>query len=148
MKIFFFLVTMTLSVISFASQGKGKSPELKVALSSFPQSLKNPFFATDSNSQNVHRLVHISLTDIGPNMDFACRLCESYEEEVKGNKHHLVFKLKKGLKFWDGEEVDAVCGRRVPGRRHRAGARQVDRPVRTGSAPRRWPHLRGGRRGA
>ena len=107
MKIFFFFVTMTLSVISFASQGKGKSPELKVALSSFPQSLKNPFFATDSNSQNVHRLVHISLTDIGPNMDFACRLCESYEEEVKGNKHHLVFKLKKGLKFWDGEEVDA-----------------------------------------
>ena len=107
MKTFFLLVTLTLSVMSFGSQRDYKPLEVKVALSSFPQSLKNPFFATDSNSQNVHRLVHISLTDIGPNMNFECRLCESFREKVKGNKHHLIFKLKQGFKFWDGEEVNA-----------------------------------------
>ena len=107
MKQLFFLIALTLSVISFGSPRDYKTLDVKIALSSFPQSLKNPFFATDSNSQNVHRLVHISLTDIGPNMNFICRLCETFEEEVKDSKHHLVFQLKKGLTFWDGEEVNA-----------------------------------------
>ena len=107
MKIFIFFAALTLSFMSFGSQKRHKALEVKIALSSFPQALKNPFFATDSNSQNVHRLVHTSLTDIGPSMNFSCRLCKSFKEDIKGSKHHLVFKLKQGLKFWDGEEVDA-----------------------------------------
>ena len=95
---------LILLVVFFSSIQWAKG-SLSLAISSFPQSLKNPFFATDSNSQNIHRLVHISLTDIDENMKFSCRLCEKYVEKVVGDEHRITFYLKKGVKFWDGSEV-------------------------------------------
>jgi peptide/nickel transport system substrate-binding protein len=79
---------------------------LRVALSAKPTNL-DPFFSTDGNSQNINRLVHLSLTDFNANMEFECRFCESYKEEVIDGRHLITFELKKGVKFWNGQEVTA-----------------------------------------
>jgi len=79
---------------------------LRIALSSKPTNL-DPFFSTDGNSQNINRLLHLSLTDFNSKMEFECRLCESFKEELVKGKHQITFILKKGIKFWDGEEVRA-----------------------------------------
>jgi len=79
---------------------------IRVGISSAPNNL-NPFFSTDYISQNINRLVHLSLTDMGEQMDFRCRACESFEENYVNGKHILKFKLKKNLKFWDGTPVTA-----------------------------------------
>lgn len=38
-------------------------------------------------------------------MNFNCRACESFEEKFEGTKHIIHFKLRRDLKFWDGEQV-------------------------------------------
>lgn len=98
MKLFFFLILI--SNICIANP-------LKIALSSRPTNL-DPFFSTDGNSQNINRLVHLTLTDFNSNMEFECRLCSSFEEKVEKGKHHITFKLKEGVRFWDGDEVTAI----------------------------------------
>ncbi len=77
-----------------------------VALSSNPSNL-DPFFSTDGNSQNINRLLHISLIDFNKEMNFQCVLCSSYKEIMKNGKYEIVFKLKEGIRFWDGQEVIA-----------------------------------------
>ena len=77
-----------------------------VGLSSAPSNL-SPFFATDANSQNIGRLLYLTLTDFGRDMSFNCRACESFSESFKGSKHVLKFKLRHDLKFWDGAPITA-----------------------------------------
>ncbi|MBT3583274.1 MAG: ABC transporter substrate-binding protein [Halobacteriovoraceae bacterium] len=79
---------------------------LRVAISSSPNNL-NPFFSTDANSQNINRLLHISLTDFNQKMQFSCHLCLSYSERIVKGKHHLRFKLRQDVTFWDGSPVSA-----------------------------------------
>jgi peptide/nickel transport system substrate-binding protein len=76
------------------------------AISSAPSDL-SPFFSTDGNSQNINRLVHLTLTDFNKDMSFECRLCTSYSEKMEEGKHLLRFKLRKDVKFWDGTTVTA-----------------------------------------
>jgi peptide/nickel transport system substrate-binding protein len=98
------LIVLMMAILSVSVVAK--SIPVRVAISSSPSNL-DPFFATDSNSQNINRLVHISLTDFNSKMKFECKLCSSYTEKVIGGKHHIRFKLKKNIKFWDGTSVTA-----------------------------------------
>jgi peptide/nickel transport system substrate-binding protein len=79
---------------------------VRIALSSRPSNL-DPFFATDGNSQNINRLLHLSLVDFDSSMEFVCRLCKKFEQEIKNGKHIITFYLKTGMRFWDGEEITA-----------------------------------------
>lgn len=78
--------------------------EVRVALSSAPNNL-SPFYSTDANSQNINRLVHLSLVDFNSNMQFQCVACESFKEKMEGQKHVLVFKLRNDISFSDGSKV-------------------------------------------
>ena len=77
---------------------------IQIAISSRPSNL-NPFFSTDSNSQNIGRLVHLSLIDFDAEMKVKCHLCESFSESFKNGKHQIIFQLKKGIEFWDEQEI-------------------------------------------
>ena len=102
MKLFSILMLLVLSS-AFASKD---SKSYKVAISSSPSNL-SPFFSTDANSQNINRLVHLSLVDFDLQMKPVCRLCTSYEEIRKGANYSIKFKLRKDIKFWDGAKVSA-----------------------------------------
>lgn len=80
---------------------------IKIGISSTPSNL-NPFFSTDSNSQNINRLVHKSLIDFDETMSPVCRLCESFKEINKKGKQVIHFKLKKDKTFWDGTSVRSI----------------------------------------
>ena len=77
-----------------------------VALSSAPNNL-SPFFATDANSQNLNKLIHVSLLDFNQSMQFECHACESYSESVLEGKHVFKFKLKPNLTFSNGDKLVA-----------------------------------------
>lgn len=96
----FFVFAIVCSTLTFAQE------RINVAISSTPNSLV-PFFSTDSNSQNINRLVHSSLIDFNDKMQFICIACESYEETMAGEKQVLKFKLRKDLTFTDGSPVTA-----------------------------------------
>ena len=104
------LVIFIALLFNFPTFGKDKSASssknLKIAISSSPNNL-NPFFSTDGNSQNINRLVHSTLTDFNRKMEFECVLCESFSESIVHGKHYVHFKLKPGLKFWDGTPLNA-----------------------------------------
>lgn len=102
MKLFSILMLLVLSS-AFASKD---TKSYKVAISSSPSNL-SPFFSTDANSQNINRLVHLSLVDFDLQMKPVCRLCTSYEEIRKGANYSIKFKLRKDVKFWDGAKVSA-----------------------------------------
>ncbi|WP_372655785.1 ABC transporter substrate-binding protein [Halobacteriovorax sp.] len=99
-----FIFILTISLVSHSKNIEAKS--IKMAISSAPSNL-SPFYATDANSQNINRLVHITLTDFSKEMSFICRFCESYKERMEGKKHIISFDLRKDVKFWDGELVSA-----------------------------------------
>lgn len=80
--------------------------DLKIAISATPNSL-SPLYSTDANSQNILRLVHLSLIEFDQNMQSKCLICESFQEKMVKGRHVLNFKLKEDLKFWDGEKVTA-----------------------------------------
>jgi peptide/nickel transport system substrate-binding protein len=80
---------------------------VSLALSSSPSNL-SPFSSTDANSQNLNRLVHLSLTDFGKDMRFVCRLCKSFEQRFEDEKHIIRFHLDPTAKFWDGTAVTAI----------------------------------------
>lgn len=84
---------------------------VNLALSSSPSNL-SPFHSTDANSQNLNRLVHLSLTDFGKDMRFICRLCVSFEERFEEEKHIIRFQLDPEAKFWDESPVKASDVRR------------------------------------
>lgn len=75
-----------------------------VAISASPNNLV-PFYSTDANSQNINRLVHISLIDFDQKMNVICRLCESYTEIRNKDSYKIRFKLKSNIKFWDGSLI-------------------------------------------
>lgn len=78
-----------------------------VALSSSPNNL-DPFFSTDGNSQNINRLLHVSLIDFNKEMKFECIACKTFKEQVVNGKYEILFFLKEGIKFWDGSELTAT----------------------------------------
>jgi peptide/nickel transport system substrate-binding protein len=99
----FLLFILTFSLSAFGA----KKVEVTIAISSSPNSL-SPFFSTDSNSQNINRLIHGSLVDFNTKMELICRLCERYEESVdKQGKYSIDFKLKKDIFFQDGVKITA-----------------------------------------
>jgi peptide/nickel transport system substrate-binding protein len=108
----FKVLTIILGILSFFSTSTvaAVSPtvnsKVRIAISSAPSNISF-YYGADANSQNINRLVHISLTDFDENMTFFCRLCKSYSDRMKGNKHLINFKLKKNIKFWDGSFVTA-----------------------------------------
>lgn len=78
--------------------------QVRVALSSAPNNL-SPFYATDANSQNINRLIHLSLVDFNAQMQFQCVACELFSERMEKEKQILVFKLKQNLTFSDGSKI-------------------------------------------
>lgn len=90
------------------SECKEEDKIVSIALSSRPSNL-NPFFATDANSQNINRLVHLSLVDFNDQMEFECRLCKSFEEHfLDDGGYKISFKLRDDFRFWDGTPVRAI----------------------------------------
>ncbi len=81
-----------------------KASEIRIALSSAPNNLA-PFYSTDANSQNIHRLVHLPLIDFNAQMKYSCVACESFAEKMEGKKQIIRFVLKKDLTFFDGTPV-------------------------------------------
>lgn len=102
MKVFSYVV-LTLCLLSTVAIAQEK---INVAISATPNSL-TPFYSTDANSQNINRLVHLSLIDFNEKMQFICVACETYKDEMQGSKEVLTFKLKPGLTFHDGTPVTA-----------------------------------------
>lgn len=96
-----FSLFLALSHSAFAA------PKITLALSATPSQL-NPFFATDASSQNINRLIHLSLTDFESNMTFGCRLCLSFSERFEGSKHIIRFNLNPDATFWDGVRIQSV----------------------------------------
>ncbi len=101
-------ILLIFSSVTLGTQAR----ELVIGLSSAPSNL-SPFFATDANSQNIGRLLYLTLTDFSKDMNFSCRACESFEEKFENGKHILHFKLRKDLTFWDGEKINAETIRKV-----------------------------------
>ncbi|MCP4913825.1 MAG: ABC transporter substrate-binding protein [Oligoflexia bacterium] len=77
-----------------------------IAIGSAPNNL-SPFFSTDSNSQNINRLLHLTLIDFDRSMKPVCVACETFSDRIVNGKHIIKFKLKENLKFWDGSKLDA-----------------------------------------
>ncbi|MDH5581910.1 MAG: ABC transporter substrate-binding protein, partial [Bdellovibrionales bacterium] len=80
--------------------------DIILGISSVPNNL-SPFYSTDANSQNINRILHKSLVDLDRDMNFICILCETYKEIKSKDGYKIYFKLKKGLQFWDGTNVNA-----------------------------------------
>lgn len=95
-----FLISLILSKHAFSAS------RVVIALSATPSQL-SPFFATDASSQNLNRLLHLSLTDFESDMSFGCRLCTAFTERFEDEKHIIHFKLKDDVTFWDGKKVRA-----------------------------------------
>ncbi len=100
MKILFILTLLICSINLFAKN------QINVAISSAPNNL-NPFFSTDSNSQNINRLVHISLIDFNKQMQFECVACSTFQERMVDKKQVIRFQLRNDLSFSDGSKVKA-----------------------------------------
>lgn len=99
-------------LLIFSSLSLANGRELVVGLSSAPSNL-SPFFATDANSQNIGRLLYLTLTDFSKDMNFSCRACKSFNERFEAGKHIIHFKLRSDLTFWDGEKIKAQTIRDV-----------------------------------
>ena len=95
---------LALLMLSWLLLASTSATEVRIALSSAPNNL-SPFYSTDANSQNINRLVHLSLVDFNANMQFQCIACETFSERMEKEKHILVFKLKPDLTFSDGEKI-------------------------------------------
>ena len=80
--------------------------EIRIGITSVPLNV-SPFYATDANSQNINRITHLSLIDFDQEMQTTCDACLEYSESIKPGSHTISFKLKKDLKFWNGDEVKA-----------------------------------------
>lgn len=80
---------------------------IRIGISSFPTNL-GPFFSTDSNGQNINRLIHLSLLEFNSEMSFVCRACESFRESIIDGKHHIKFTLRKDLTFWDKSKIKNI----------------------------------------
>ncbi|MGB0454889.1 MAG: hypothetical protein ACPGJV_14360, partial [Bacteriovoracaceae bacterium] len=71
---------LTLAILCLFSAFSEAS--LKVAISSAPNNI-SPFSATDSNSQNLGRLLFVSLIDFNREMQPICMACETYSERIE-----------------------------------------------------------------
>ncbi len=99
------VILITWTTIPFCLGSISKDP-VTVAISSTPNNL-NPLFSTDSNSQNIGRLLHIALIDFDPKMKPVCMACENFKERFEGGKYFIDFKLRNDLSFWDNTPVNA-----------------------------------------
>ena len=82
----------------------GAAERFNIAISASPNNL-NPFQSTDANSQNINRLVHMSLIDFDDKMQNRCRACLSFQEIIENKKQVVKFKLRDDLTFSDGTKV-------------------------------------------
>ncbi len=86
-------MTMLLRVVS--------ATELNVAIGSSPNNL-DPYYATDANSQDINRLIHLSLVDASIDMQTICRACLKFEStKLESGKHRIRFWIKSNLLFQD-----------------------------------------------
>lgn len=79
---------------------------LNVSIGSSPNNM-DPHYATDANSQDINRLIHLSLVDASRQMKTVCRACEKYESKMQGKSHVIRFWLKNNLNFQDQTLVRA-----------------------------------------
>lgn len=77
-----------------------------VAISATPTNL-NPLYSTDANSQNIDRLLHLSLIEFNAKMLPECRACQTFTNKMQGSKQIVSFRLKKGMTFTDNTPVEA-----------------------------------------
>ncbi len=92
--------------ITYLISGYCLGDTINIAMSNSPANL-SPFFSYDSNSQNINRLVHLSLIDLDREMQVVCKACSRFSEKIDDNRHIIRFELRKNLLFWDGSKVTA-----------------------------------------
>ncbi len=81
---------------------------LNIAIGSTPNNL-DPYYATDANSQDLNRLLHLSLIDAGRSMQTQCRACVRFEQErLPDGQHRIKFWLRSDLTFIDQRPVTAA----------------------------------------
>lgn len=102
LKLLFVSLFYCISVLAHSKTKEVNGELISIALSSRPSNL-NPFFSTDANSQNINRILHKSLIDFSREMNFFCRLCKNFDQTVDAQGNQVLsFKLKEGIRFWDG----------------------------------------------
>lgn len=79
---------------------------LNIAIGSAPNNL-DPHFATDANSQDINRLIHLSLVDASRQMKTVCIACVKYESRMDNQNQIIRFWLIEDLKFQDQSPVTA-----------------------------------------
>ncbi len=100
MKRFFLLIILSLFIISCGEAGQDKG-FIKIAIENTPSSL-DPRVGTDQSSQRIHQLLYRGLLKRERNGNLSPDLAEKYWRQ--GNKS-FIFKLKKRVKFSNGEEI-------------------------------------------
>lgn len=79
-----------------------EASRLVVAIGTTPNNL-DPYYATDANSQDLNRLIHLSLVDANSKMETTCVACERFtEKRLTDGRQIITFWLKKGLTFANG----------------------------------------------
>lgn len=101
------LRSLILVILIFGTNLSWADKDISIAITAIPNNLV-PFYSTDANSQNINRLVHLSLVEINSKMQYQCNACESYDEKMEGLKHVFIFNLKKNLTFSDGTSLKAA----------------------------------------
>lgn len=94
-------------LLSASSKTLGEEKVINIALSSAPTNL-DPLRSTDANSQNINRLLHLSLVEVDTNMKFMCRACVEFRETREKDGHQIYFKLRDDLTFHDGTELTSM----------------------------------------
>jgi len=78
--------------------------KLNIAIGSSPNNL-DPHYATDANSQDINRLIHLSLVDASRQMKTVCRACDKFESRIDGKSQIIRLWIKDNLKFQDQTAV-------------------------------------------
>ncbi len=92
-------------ITAFVSIRSLSAGTLHVAIGSSPNNL-DPYYATDANSQDINRLLHLSLVDSTRSMKTECRACVNFKESrIANGQHKITFTLKENLRFHDGSKV-------------------------------------------
>jgi peptide/nickel transport system substrate-binding protein len=95
-----FLIVVYTVNLSFCTA----ADKITIAISATPNNL-SPFFSTDANSQNIDKLLHLSLVDFNDKMQVVCKVCESFSDRVVKAKEIISFRIRKDLTFSDGAPV-------------------------------------------
>ena len=104
------VVLLVLSLVACSSEGgseesdSNEKKELQVAYNAQPPTL-DPLISTAVATRDVMRNVYETLLTLDENFEVTPSLAESYEQSKDGKT--ITFKLRKGIKFHNGDDMTA-----------------------------------------